>query len=191
MREETAGKILANLRKPENERLPMTVPQQRLMEEVKTCLGLLDEDLLIAKPKLRDKLVETLGCSASHAYELIWLAFEAIGSRNPTAKNVVREQILQMAREMHEVANTQEGTEKVETLSKAGNMLARAFATNVDEGEVLDAAKYLEIDKVVIVSDPESIGIHITEEDRKEIERLKQQDGIVDADFEEIEEKSE
>lgn len=186
MREETERKIIENLRLPEEQRHPMTVPQQNLMNKVSVCLGLLDENLLTPIPKLRDKLVEVCQCTPQHAYRVIRIAFEAIGNRKPTSKNVVREDIMQMAREMHEEAMTLTGVDKINALAQAGNMLARAFATNVDDGETLDAARYLELPRVVVTTDPSVLGIRLSEEDRKAIEKEKQRDGIIDVPYEDV-----
>lgn len=191
MREDTEKKIIENLRLPIDQRHKLTIPQQDLMDKVCECLSLLNDDLLMPVPKLRDKLVEVCGCTPRHAYSVIRLAFEAIGNRKPTAKNVVREQILQMAREMHEEAQTLSGVDKIDGLAKAGNMLARAFATSVDEGEVLDAAKYLTDETVEFTTDPSIVNVKWTEANEEKSRKLRRKYGIEDADFEEVVEDTE
>ena len=186
MREDTERKIIENLRLPEEQRHPLTFPQQSLMEKVLVCLGLLNENLLMPVPKLRDEVVEACQCTPQHAYTVIRIAFEAIGNRKPTAKNIVREGILQMAREMHEEAMTLSGVEKINALAQAGNMLARAFATNVDEGEMLDAARYLTEETVEFTTDERVIGVEWTEKDEARSQAMKRKYHIEDADYEDV-----
>lgn len=65
-------------------------------------------------------------------------------------------------------------------------MLAKAFQTNLDEGEIINAQKYLEIDQINITMDPSVLGIKISEPKQKEIEQLLKKYGIEDADVEEV-----
>lgn len=182
MREETERKIVENLRLPDEQRHPLTIPQQNLMDKVSVCLGLLNENLLMPVPKLRDAVVEACQCTPQHAYTVIRIAFEAIGNRTPTAKNVVREGILQMAREMHEEAMKLDGVEKINALAQAGNMLARAFATSSDDGELLNVAELVRQADIKVTVDVAALGIETTERDRTELRRMMKEDGIEDAE---------
>lgn len=186
MIEKSTDKILENLHRAEESQLPMTVPQQKLMEDVKACLDIMDGNLMMPTPKLRDALMEATGCSRTRAYEVILLAREALGNRKPTAKLVVREDILEMMREAYQAAQQLDPEKKVKALTDIANALARAFATSDDDGELLDAAKHLTIDKVVIVSDPAALGITQTDEEKREIDRMKKEAGYEDVDFEEL-----
>lgn len=191
MRSESAEKILKNLTLPDNEQLPMTVPQQNMLDDVRTCLSIMEGNLMMPTPDLRDKLIKALGCSVKHAYEVIWLARDAIGGRRSTSKSMVRESIMEMMRDAHKTALTLEPEKKVEALVKIANTLARAFATNADDSDLLDIAQYLTNEAIRITTDPATIGIKLSDGWREEVEKMKRKYGIVtDADFEVVEDNS-
>lgn len=186
MREESVEKILKNLQLPEGERLPMTVHQANMLHDVEECLNLLEDDIMTPTRDLVDKLVKNTGMSSRHAYDVIRVAREALGNRRSTTKAIVRESIMEMMRMAHKVAMTYEPEKQVDALVKIANTLARAFATNVDDGDIINAAKYLTEEAVRISTDPSLINIKTSDQWRAEVEKLKRKYNIEDADYTEV-----
>lgn len=186
MREESVEKILKNLKLPEGERLPMTVHQANMLKDVEECLSMLEEDSMTPTRDLVEKLMKKTGMSNRRAYDVIWVAREALGNRHTTTKSLVREAIMEMMRTAHKVAQTLEPEKQVEALVKIANTLARAFATSQDDGEIIDAAKYLTEEAVRISTDPSIININTNDAWRAEVERLKKKYHIEDADYTDV-----
>ena len=186
MREKSVEKIIKNLQLPEGERLPMTVHQTNMLKDVEECLSLLEEDIMTPTKDLVEKLMKKTGMSNRHAYDVIWIARESLGNRRSTTKSIVRESIMEMMRAAHKVAMTLEPEKQVEALVKIANTLARAFATNVDDGNLLNAARFLTEEAVRISTDPSIIGIKTNEKWRDEVERLKKKYNIEDADYTDV-----
>ena len=187
MREESIDRIVKNLSLPEEKQLAMTANQKRIFEYVKKCLAILDEEPMIPTAQLRERLMEAAGIGQTTAYEVILVAREALGNKKPTSKLAVREMILEMAREGYQmIAFIQDPEKKVDAIVKIGNMLARSFATSTDEGERMMLADLLERHDVRISIDVGVIGIHPSEKELKEQERLKREANYEDIDFEEL-----
>lgn len=193
MREESQAVILKNLQLPDEALLPMTYWQQNLYEEVKKCLEIMDGNLMMPTPRLRDMVAEACRCSPRHAYDVILVAREALGNRKPTAKLTVREDGLEMMRQAYQDALAIEDPEKrVKAITDIANALARMFNLGEDDGEALNIAQYLEENEIVITTDPAAIGIVLTEKQLKEMARqrrryLKELADIEDAETEEVE----
>jgi hypothetical protein len=118
---------------------------------------------------------------------VILVAREALGNKKPTSKLAVREMILEMAREGYQmIAFIQDPEKKVDAIVKIGNMLARSFATSTEEGERMMLADLIERHDVKISIDVGVIGIHPSEKELKEQERLKREANYEDIDFEEL-----
>lgn len=170
----------------------MSYWQRNLYEEVKKCLDIMDSNLMMPTPELRDKVAEVCKCTTRHAYDVILLAREAVGNRKPTAKLTVREDGLEMMRRAYQDALTITDPEKkVKAITDIANALVRMFNLSEDEGETLNIAQYLEENEVVITTDPESIGIVLSEKELREMARqrrkyLKEMADVEDAEAEEV-----
>ena len=193
MREESQALILKNLQLPYEAQLPMNGWQQNLYEEVKKCLEIMDGNLMMPTPRLRDMVVEACQCSPRHAYDVILVAREALGNRKPTAKLTVREEGLEMMRQAYQTAcDIEEPEKKVKAFTDIANAMARMFNLGEDDGEALNIAQYLEENEIVITTDPAAIGIVLTEKQLREMARqrrkyLKELADIEDAETEEVE----
>lgn len=182
MREATIDKIMQNLVLPEEKWQPMTDYQRARMKEVQACIALLDEDDAMPTPVLRERLMKETGMGMTHTYEVMAIAREAVAQRNPSTKRVVREMILEKARKAYALASTFDPEKQVEAIVKISNMLARAFATSSDDGELLNVAELVRQADIKVTVDVAALGIETTERDREELRRMMKEDGIEDAE---------
>ena len=63
------------------------------------------------------------------------------------------------------------------------------FATNLDEGELINAQEYLQIPAVVITVNPADINVKIKEPEQREIDRMLRKYEIEDVEAEEVKEE--
>ena len=127
------------------------------------------------------------GLSRLQAYRTIDYASAALGNVQASHKNWIRQRVEYLSEQAF-IAAKAGNTKLADSLTKIAKVLSKAFATDIDDGELIDAQKYLEINKVLITSDPSSIGIEITAPKKKEIDRLKKKYAVDDAEYEEMEE---
>ena len=79
---------------------------------------------------------------------------------------------------------------RAEALTKIAATLSKAFATNLDEGELINAQEYLQIATVNITINPADVNIKVKEPTQREIERMlrKYEIDVEDVEAEEVEE---
>ena len=188
MRDENLDLIVHNMFLPVESRKDLTESQVKLLEEVTDCYHLQLQKPMISKTKLRDYLRGKYGISYVQAYKIIQYAAVALGDIKPTHKNWVRQRIEYISEQAYEAIEAK-NYKRFEALNKLAATLAKAFNTNLDEGELINAQKYLEIDMVNIVINPEAIGIKTSQTKQKEIDRLLKKYQIEDAECEEVTEE--
>ena len=180
MRDENLDLIVNNMFLPEESRKELTENQKKLMEEVTDCYHLQLQKPMISKTKLRDYLRGKYGISYVQAYKIIQYAAVALGDIRPTHKNWVRQRIEYISEQAYEAIEAK-NYKRFEALNKLAATLAKAFNTNLDEGELINAQKYLEIDKVNITINPSAIGIKVSEPTQKVIDKMLRKYEIEDA----------
>ena len=163
MRDDTTLAVLKNINLPEEQWKGVTEPQKRVIGEVKACLAIMDTNIMLPTAKLRDKLVETTGCSERNAYRIIMYARQVIGQRQPTAKRAVREELLEMMRIEYQEAIKLTGADRIDAVVKIANVLIKGLNLGEEEGEGFNIAQYLEENEVQFSPDPSVIGITLTE----------------------------
>ena len=78
----------------------------------------------------------------------------------------------------------------VQTAGKIAEAWGKTYRTDLDDGDLLDAKKFVQIEKVEIVTDPTVINVHFTDKDRDETRKLLEkyhikfdEDVIQDAEY--------
>jgi hypothetical protein len=189
MRDENFEMIVNNMFLPVGQRKPLTENQEKLLQEVTDCYNLQLQKPMISKVNLRNYLINKYQCSQIQAYKIIQYAATALGNVNSSHKNWVRQRI-EFLCEAAYIATEAKDFKKSESLTKIANVLAKAFATNLDEGELINAQRYLEIDKVNIVIDPAAIGINISPVSQKEIDKQLRKYQFEDVDYETLDDET-
>lgn len=188
MRDENLDLIVNNMFAPEAQRKELTERQQQLVLQVTDCYNLQLQKPMISRASLRNYLVQKYGVSKIQAYKIIQYAAVALGNVQPSHKNWVRQRIEFLTEKAYEAVEAKD-YKRALVLTKIAATLAKSFSTNVDEGELINAQKYLEIDQVNITIDPTAINIRVSEPKQKEIDRLLRKYEIEDVDAEPIEEE--
>lgn len=189
MRDDNMDIIVNNLFEDPETRKELTESQKNLLIQVADCYNLQLQKPMYSQKNLRNYLMNKYGVSRIQAYRIIEYASVALGNVQASQKNWIRKRVEFLIEESYTAAMS-ENYKLSESLTKMAKVLAKAFATDQDDGELIDAQKYLEISKVVIVTDPKAIGIDIPETQKKEIERLLRKYEIEDAECEEIKDES-
>ena len=188
MRDENLDLIVNNMFAPEAQRKELTERQQQLVLQVTDCYNLQLQKPMISRASLRNYLMQKYGVSKIQAYKIIQYAAVALGNVQPSHKNWVRQRIEFLTEKAYEAVEAKD-YKRALVLTKIAATLAKSFSTNVDEGELINAQKYLEIDQVNITIDPTAINIRVSEPKQKEINRLLRKYEIEDVDAEPIEEE--
>ena len=185
MRDENLALIEANMFLPEDQRKTLTEKQEQLLKEVTDCYNLQLQKPMASRTYLRNYLMKKYKVSKVQAYNIIIYAAVLLGNVQASHKNWVRQRVEFLCEQAYAAADAG-NLKKAETLTKIAGVLAKAFQTNLDEGEIINAQKYLEIDQINITMDPSVLGIKISEPKQKEIDRLLRKYEIEDAEVEEV-----
>ena len=164
----------------------LTESQQKLLMEVTDCYNLQLQKPMYSRTKLRIYLVKKYGCSKIQAYKIIQYSATLLGNVQPSHKNWVRQRIEFLCEQAFAAVEAKD-YKRAEALSKIAATLSKAFATNLDEGELINAQEYLQIPAVVITVNPADVNIPIKEPVQKEIERMLRKYEIEDVEAEEVE----
>lgn len=190
MRDENLEIVSRNMFLAPEQREELTPGQQLMLDQVTDCYNLQLQRPMYSRAALRNYLVGKYKISKVQAYKIIQYAAVLLGNVQASHKNWVRQRIEFLSEKAYTAAIA--GDYKLsEQLTKIANVLSKAFATNLDEGEIINAQQYLEIDQVVVSIDPSVIGIKRTEAKQKEIDRMLRKYQIEDVEAEEIKEDGE
>lgn len=184
MRDENLELIERHMFGPvEQQKKELTESQKQLLLEVTDCYNLQLQKPMLSRSALRNYLVGKYHCSKIQAYKIIQYAAVILGNVQPSHKNWVRQRIEYLSEQAYAAVEAKD-YKRSEALTRIAATLSKAFATNLDEGELINAQQYLEIDRVNIVIDPSAVNIRISEPKQKEIDRLLRKYEIEDVDAE-------
>ena len=183
MRDENLSMIEANMFLDETERpKKLTERQEALLKQVEDCYNLKLQKPMHSREQLRNYLMRKYGVSKVQAYNIIIYATVLLGNIQPSHKNWVRQRIEFLAEKAY--AAVEAGNlKKAEALTKIAATLAKAFQTNLDEGEIINAQKYLDSEPITLTIDPSALKIKISETNKKQIEEMLRKYDIEDAEI--------
>lgn len=182
MRKDNLALIEANMFLPEEKQEKMTESQKDLLKQVTDCYNLQLQRPMVSRAYLRNYLMRKYKVSKVQAYNIITYAATLLGNVQASHKNWVRQRIEFLCEQAY-VAADAGNLKKAETLTKIASTLAKAFQTNLDEGEIINAQKYLESEPITLTVDPSVLNIKITPAKQKEIDGMLRKYEIEDADF--------
>lgn len=182
MRKDNLALIEANMFLPEEKQEKMTESQKDLLKQVTDCYNLQLQRPMVSRAYLRNYLMKKYKVSKVQAYNIITYAATLLGNVQASHKNWVRQRIEFLCEQAY-VAADAGNLKKAETLTKIASTLAKAFQTNLDEGEIINAQKYLESEPITLTIDPSVLNIKITPAKKKEIDGMLRKYEIEDADF--------
>lgn len=182
MRDDNLSLIEANMFLPEDQRKKMTESQKKLLEEVTDCYNLQLQRPMISHAYLRNYLMKKYKVSKVQAYNIITYTATILGNVKASHKNWVRKRIEFLCEQAY-VSAEAGNLKKAETLTKIASTLAKAFQTNLDEGEIINAQKYLDSEPITLTIDPSALNIKVSEAKRKEIEKMLRKYEIEEAEI--------
>lgn len=185
MREDSLDLINDHLFEEPDKRRLLPKSSQELLEQVTDCYTLQISNPFRSRKEIRQYLVEKYGVSVSQAYNIIALTAQALGNVATAHKNWIKVKAETLMEEAYTAAKAKNFTLAAE-LRKQAKTLAYIFRLDVDEGELLEAQKYLTIDRVVISFNPEDVGVKFTEKDKEKADNYIKR-FTEDADFEDVE----
>lgn len=190
MRKDSLELVAKYLLAPESEKKDLSNADRDLLTKLADCYNQRLQNPWQSRAQLRDYLVSRYsGMSAMQAYRIMDVVNVHLGNVTSSAKEWVKLRIETLLEEAY-IAVNEKDYEKSKALTKIAEVYGRTFKTDSDDSALMDAAQYLEIDKVEISLDPKTLGIEISEPERKHVEDLKRKYGIViDTPFEEINEQ--
>ena len=188
MRDENLELIERHMFLPEEQKKALTEKQQKLLEQVTDCYNLQLQKPMLSRAALRAYLVNKYGCQRVQAYRIIQYTAAVLGNVQPSHKNWIRQRIEFLSEQAY-IAVEAKDYKRAEALTKIAATLSKAFSTNLDEGELINAQKYLEIDTVNLVMAPSALGIKISEATQKEIDLMLKKYHIEDAEYDEVKEE--
>lgn len=183
MRDENLSMIEANMFLDESERpKKLTERQAALLQQVEDCYNLKLQKPMHSREQLRNYLMRKYKVSKVQAYNIIIYATVLLGNIQPSHKNWVRQRIEFLAEKAY--AAVEAGNlKKAEALTKIAATLSKAFQTNLDEGEIINAQKYLDSEPITLTIDPSALKIKISEPKKKQIESMLRKYEIEDAEI--------
>lgn len=157
---------------------------QNLIIQVRDCYAMQIADPWLGKKEIKMRLVDTYGITVSQAYNVMALTSQLLGDVVTSHKNWIRVKAEALLEEANNAADARDFALAAEK-RKLAKTLGFLFRLDQDEGELLDAQKYLTIEAVQISLDPETIGVKFTKKDKEKADRYMQK-FMEDADFEEL-----
>ena len=148
----------------EFEKLPQS--SKNLIIQVRDCYAMQIADPWMDDKEVRDRLVETYGITVSQAYNIIALTKQFLGDVPTSHKNWIKHKAEILVKESNDAANARDFQLAAEK-RKLAKTIGFIFRLDKDEGELLDAQKYLHIDSVQITFDPNDIGVKYTSKDKE------------------------
>lgn len=187
MRKDSLELVAKYLFAPECETASLTESEKELLQKLADCYNQRLQNPWQSRNQLRDYLVRRYkGMSAMQAYRIMDVVNVNLGNVNSSAKEWVKLRIETLLEEAYQAVQAK-NYEKAKQLTKIAEVYGRTFKTDSDDTALMDAAQYLEIDKVEITLDPQALGITISEPEKKHVDELKRKYGISqDAEFEEV-----
>lgn len=183
MRDENLAMIEANMFLDEKDRpKKLTERQQALLMQVEDCYNMKLQKPMLSREQLRNRLMKRYKISKVQAYNIIIYATILLGNVPATHKNWVRQRIEFLCEQAYAAADAG-NLKKSETLTKIAGVLAKAFQTNLDEGEIINAQKYLDEEPITLTIDPSALKIKTSEAKQKEIDRMLRKYEIEDAEI--------
>lgn len=157
---------------------------QQLIIQVRDCYAMQIANPWISRKEVRRRLVDTYKITVSQAYNIISLTSQMLGDVPTAHKNWMKIKAEVLMEEAYAATKARDFALAAE-LRKQAKTLGFLFRLDQDEGELLDAQKYLTIEAVQITYDPETIGVKFTKKDKEKADKYMKK-FTEETDYEEV-----
>lgn len=194
MRNDSLDLVMNHLFETPSKRSELAPANKELLEHIEFCFTLQLSNPLYSDIQVRNALMNEFDMNRQQAYNIMALTKVALGNVQTAGKAWIKTKIAYLLDKAAALAI--DGDIKTSTvLTKIAEAWGRTYRTDLDDGDLLDAKKYVQIEKVEIVTDPTVINVHVTDDDRKETRKLMEKyhikfddDVIQDAEIVEVNE---
>lgn len=171
MRNDSLDVVMNHLFETPTKRKELAQADAKLLEHIEFCYTMQLTNPLYTDIQVRNSLMNKFGLSRQQAYNIMSLTKVALGNVPTAAKAWIKTKIAYLLDKAAALAIA--GDIKTSTaLTKIAEAWGKTYRTDLDDGDLLDAKKFVQIEKVVIVNDPTIIGVHETDKDREENRKL-------------------
>lgn len=176
---------------PDEDTKSLSPSDKALLDQIRDCYTIWLSNPTYTNVQLRNYLMHKYEIDQQKAYSIIAKTTSVLGNVDVANKSWIKtviQDILQKAFLL--AANDQ--LKKAEIYTKIAQTYAKAFNTAVDEGETLNMKEHVNIEQVVITSNPADIGITLDGHERKEVQKMLKKydihDDIIDVQAEVVDE---
>lgn len=148
--------------------------EQKTVENLRECFNYLTENPLATYKERRKYLCKKLGITAFTAYNYITVCEMLLGNTSLQGKNLAKIRVASLLDEEYACIKN-EDYKGADARHRLVQDYIKAFRLDIDEGEMMNAKEALTIPKVIITTDLSAIGIHPSEHELREQERLKRE----------------
>ena len=196
MRNDSLDVVMNHLFETPTKRTELAPADKELLEHIEFCYTMQLSNPLYTDIKVRNCLMNKFGLSRQQAYNIMSLTKVALGNVQTAGKAWIKTKIAYLLDKAAALAIA--GDIKTSTvLTKIAEAWGRTYRTDLDDGDLLDAKKFVQIEKVEIVTDPTFINVQVTDKDREETRKLLEKyhinfddDVIQDAEYVNADESS-
>lgn len=189
MRNDSLDLVMNHLFENPNKRTELKPADQKLLEHIEYCFTLQLSNPLYTDIQVRNALMVEFRMNRQQAYNIMQLTQVALGNVQTAKREWVKYEAHYMVKNAVEIA-LKGDNKTAQTLIRAAEALGKIYRTDLDDGEVLDAKKYVNIEKVEIVTDPKVINVNLSDQDKEETRKLMEKyhikfddDAIQDAEI--------
>lgn len=165
MRNDSLDLVTKHLSDTDEEFKLLTPSEQKLILEVRDCYAMQISNPWIGRTDVRDNLMDRHKITASQAYNVMALTSHLLGDVPTSHKNWIKLKAETLIEEANNAAEARDFNLAAEK-RKLAKTLGYLFRLDQDDGEILDAQKYLTIERVEITFDPNDIGVKYTSKDK-------------------------
>ena len=196
MRNDSLDVIMNHLFETPTKRTELAPADKELLERIEYCYTMQLSNPLYTDIQVRNSLMNHFGLSRQQAYNIMSMTKVALGNVQTAGKAWIKFKIAHLLDKSAEYAI--DGDIKTSNaLTKIAEVWGRTYRTDLDDGDLLDAKKFVQIEKVEIVTDPTFINVQVTDKDREETRKLLEKyhinfddDVIQDAEYVNADESS-
>ena len=162
---------------PDRPTIDLDKAERKTVEHLRLCYNYINENPLATHKELRDQIMKLCSVTDIAAYRYISLIQMLIGEQSLEGKNFAKMKVAALLDEEY-ICLKNENYAAATARHKLIQDYIKAFRLDIDEGEMLNAAKYLKIEAIQITTDPASLGIHRSPKEIAETERIMKKYGM-------------
>ena len=163
--------VMNHLFETPTKRTDLAPADKELLEHIEFCYTMQLSNPLYTDIQVRNSLMNEFGMSRQQAYNIMSLTKVALGNVQTAGKAWIKTKIAYLLDKAAALAI--DGDIKTSTiLTKIAEAWGKTYRTDLDDGDLLEAKKFVQIEKVEIVSDPTIINVHVSDKDKEETRRL-------------------